>query len=426
VYIYIEAKEVEMMVRMKSATPILVAALFTPMPSYAIDLVGSFIAAKAVDPGYQAAKADKSATTSQAISGRLSYLPNYLYTRQQLPTLASPNLTQSITQPIFNATLAAQVGQGGPTMVLAGSTFQTRTNELAQKTLNAVNQIVLATEAIKANESQINSLESQYKGAQRKYDLGQGTVTDLLDVQVKFEQAKANDLTLKANLKGAKDQFFQITGQYPSHNDFILPNKHESFKVEPLEALLEKVDKQNPGIISARSTESISKYDIAKAAGAVLPTVSYVLQKTNYNSVQSNNNGISISIPIDANSYADNYTAYAKSQASSSNRLQTETQTKVEAQKLYALVEAGLESLKIKWKAMDTARLSVTANQKSYEAGVKSTTDVLIAIQTLYQTRNEYAQAATNQASNYMNLLLVAAENPDEVVQKTQLFLFRK
>jgi protease secretion system outer membrane protein len=410
----------------KTVISLAVATMMAPLPTYAIDLVGSFTAAQDADPAYQAAKADKKATTSQAISGRLSYLPNYTYTRQQLPTFTSPNMTQSINQPIFNAALAAQVGAGGPTMTLAGSTFQTKTNELATKTLNAVNQIVLATEAIKANDGQINALESQYKGAQRKYELGQGTITDLLDVQVKFEQAKANDLTLKANLKGAKDQFLQITGMYPDHNDFILPNKHENFQVEPLAAILDKVDKQNPGIISARATESISKYDIAKAAGAVLPTVSYVLQKTNYNSVQSNNNGIAISIPIDANSYADNYTAYAKSQASSSNRLQTETQTKVEAQKLHALVEAGLESLKIKWKAMDTARLSVTANQKSYEAGVKSTTDVLIAIQTLYQTRNEYAQAATNQASNYMNLLLVAAENPDEVVQKTQLFLFRK
>lgn len=403
-----------------------VAALFAPLPSFAVDLVGSFLAAQEADPAYQAAKADKKATTSQAVSGRLSYLPNYMYTRQQLPTFTSPNMTQTVNQPIFNATLAAQVGAGGPTMTLAGSTFQTKTNELATKTLAAVNQIVLATEAIKANESQINALENQYKGAQRKNELGQGTITDLLDVQVKFEQAKANDLTLKANLKGAKDQFFAITGIYPDHNDFILPNKHESFKLDPLEALLDRVDKENPNIISARATESIAKYDIAKAAGAVLPTVSYVLQKTNYNSVQSNNNGIAISIPIDANSYADSYTAYAKSQASSSNRLQAETQAKVEAQKLHALVEAGLESLKIKWKAMDTARLSVTANQKSYEAGVKSTTDVLIAIQTLYQARNEYAQAATNQASNYMNLLLVAAENPDEVVQKTQLFLFRK
>jgi protease secretion system outer membrane protein len=412
--------------KLKTAMPLMVATLFAPLPAYSMDLVGSFMAAKDADPGYQAAKADKNATTSQAISGRLSYLPNYMYTRQQLPTLASPNLTQTLTQPIFNASLAAQVGQGGPTMVLAGSNFQSKTNELAQKTLNAVNQIVLSIEAIKANDSQINSLESQYKGAQRKYELGQGTVTDLLDVQVKFEQAKANDLTLKANLKGARDQFMAITGHYPESNDFILPNKHEDFKVDPLDVILAKVEKENPSNISARANESIAKYDIAKATGSVLPTVSYVLQKTNYNNVVSNNNGIAISIPIDANSYADTYTSYAKAQASSSNRLQTETQTKVEAQKLHALVEAGLESLKIKWKAMDTARLSVTANQKSYEAGVKSTTDVLIAIQTLYQARNEYAQAATNQASNLMNLLLVAAENPDEVVQKTQLFLFRK
>jgi len=410
----------------KTIISLAAAALFAPLPSYAVDLVGSFIAAQDADPSYQAAKADKKATTSQGVSGRLSYLPNYLYTRQQLPTFTSPNITQSITQPIFNATAAAQVAQGGPTITLANSTFQSKTIDLAQKTLNAVNQIVLATEAIKANDSQIAALESQYKGAERKYELGQGTVTDMLDVQVKFEQAKANDLTLKANLKGAKDQFFAITGIYPERSDFILPSKHEDFKLESLQAILNKVDKENPAIISARANETIAKYDIAKAAGAVLPTVSYVAQKTNYNGVQSNNNGIAISIPIDANSYVDNYTAYAKSQASSSNREQAETQAKVEAQRLHALVEAGLESLKIKWKAMDTARLSVTANQKSYEAGVKSTTDVLIAIQTLYQARNEYAQAATNQASNYMNLLLVAAENPDEVVQKTQLFLFRK
>jgi outer membrane protein TolC len=410
----------------KTIISLAVLALCAPISSYAVDLTGAFIAAQNADPAYQAAKADKKATTSQAISGRLSYLPNYMYTRQQLPTLVSPNLTQSVTQPIFNAALAAQVGAGGPTMTLAGSTFQSKTNELAIKTLNAVNQIVLATEAIKANEGQINALESQYKGAKRKFDLGQGTITDLLDVQVKFEQAKANDLMLRASLKGANDQFFAITGIYPTQNSFILPNKHENFTVEPLQAILDRVQKANPNIVSARATESIAKFDIAKAAGAVLPTVSYVFQRTNYNSVESFNNGLAISIPIDANSYADNYTAYAKSQASSSNRLQTETQTKVEAQKLHALVEAGLQSLKIKWQAVDTARQSVTANQKSYEAGVKSTTDVLIAIQTLFQTRNEYAQAATNQASNYMNLLLVAAENPDEAVQKTQLFLFRK
>jgi outer membrane protein TolC len=176
----------------------------------------------------------------------------------------------------------------------------------------------------------------------------------------------------------------------------------------------------------AKANESIAKYEVAKVSGTFLPTVSYVWQKTNYNAVNSTNNGLSLSIPIDANSYINTYGTYAKAQQSSSQRLATETQTKVEAQRLYALIEAGQESLKIKWKAMDTARLSVVANQKSYEAGVKSTTDVLIAIQTLYQARNDYALSATNQATNYLNLLLVAAEEPDNAIAQTQAFLFRK
>jgi outer membrane protein TolC len=49
--------------------------------------------------------------------------------------------------------------------------------------VNAINQIVVSTEAIKANAGQIDALESQYTGAKRKFELGQGTVTDLLDVE---------------------------------------------------------------------------------------------------------------------------------------------------------------------------------------------------------------------------------------------------
>ena len=74
---------------------------------------------------------------------------------------------------------------------------------------------------------------------------------------------------------------------------------------------------------------------------------------------------------------------------------------------------------------MDTAKQSVTANQKSYEAGVKSTTDVLIAIQTLFQARNDYAQAVTNQASNLLNILLLSGNDLNNAVFQVEKFLFK-
>ena len=393
----------------------------------AIDLSGAFEAAKNNDPKYQAAKAEKDANNADSIASRTAYLPSATWAQSQPSTLTYSQKTTVLNQPIFDAAKAATVAQGGAQSVYADANFATQSIDLAGRTLTVVQQIIVATEAIKANDTTIKALESQYNGAKRKYELGQGTVTDMLDVQVKFEQAKANHLTLKANLKGAQDQFFAITGSYPTANDFVLPHKHETAKLESLDSILSRVDSDNPSIIAAIANEKIAKLDIAKASGAVLPSVSYTWQRiSQINYPTSNNNGLTVTIPLNAGAYVNTYASYAKAQQSSDNRLATQVETKTQAQNLYAQVEAGFESLKIRNQAIDTARLSVTANQKSYEAGVKSTTDVLLSIQNLAQTRNDYAQAATQQALNYMNLLLVAAEDPDRAVEQTQAFLFRK
>jgi protease secretion system outer membrane protein len=410
----------------KRLLPLMLAALIAPSGAYAIDMTTAFALAKRNDPKFQAAKAEMEATKSQAVRDWASYAPTYTWSQQQLPTLSTTSTTQSVNQPLFDLAKASTVLQGSSRNTLATAGFDVQSQDLANRTVNVINQIVLATEAIKANAGQIDALESQYKGAKRKFELGQGTVTDLLDVEVKFQQAKANDLTLRANLKGARDQFAAIVGERPADTDFTLPNQHETFKVDLLDEILARAEKSNPNVVVAKANERIAKLDITKVGSAAAPTVGYTYSKTQRNDFTTENNGLTISIPIDIASYINTYTAVAKSKQSSSIRLQTETQIKVEAQRLFELIQAGQESLKIKGQAVDTARKSVVANQKSYEAGVKSTTDVLIAIQTLYQTRNEYAQAATQQASQLLNLLLVGAEDADNAVMRTQAFLFRK
>ena len=402
-------------------------AIFTQSSAHAIDLIGAFERAKNGDPKYQAAKAEKDANVANSISSRSAYLPGLTWGQSQPSTINYSQKTTVISQPIFDASKGASVLQGGAQNTYANANFNNQSIELAQRTVGAVQQIVVATEAIKANDSSIAAYDFQYKGAQRKLELGQGTVTDLLDVQVRFEQAKANHLTLQANLKAAQDQFFAITGEYPTKNDFILPHQHKTVKLEPIDAVLGKVDAENTAIIAAVANEQIAKLDILKTSAAALPTVSYTWQ--NISSVglpTSNNNGVTIIIPLNAAAYINTYASTAKARQSSENRLATQVQAKTQAQNLHAQVEAGFESLKIRNQAVNTARLSVEANQKSYEAGVKSTTDVLISIQSLAQARNDYAQSATQIASNYLSLLLVAAEVPDDAVAKTQAFLFRK
>lgn len=401
-------------------------ALFSAS-SFAVDLAGAFQLAKNNDPKYQGSKNEKIANNADSLAGRLGYLPSLSWNQSQPSTINYSQKTTGMSQPIFDATKLSAVAQGGPRNTFASANFNNQTIDLAKRTMTAVQQIVVANEAIRTNDTSITALEAQYQGAKRKYELGQGTVTDMLDVQVKFEQAKANALTVNANLKAAQDQFNALTGEYPAKTDFLLPNKHESVKLQPLDEILSKLDEENTEIIAAKAKERISHLGVVTASAAVLPTVSYTWQRISaVGQPESNNNGLTVTIPLNAASYVRTYSAVATARASSDNRLATEVQTKTQAQGLYAQVEAGFQSLKIRNQAMDTARLSLTANQKSYEAGVKTTTDVLLAIQNLAQTRNDYAQAATQQALNYMNLLLVGAEDPDLAVSKTQAFLFRK
>lgn len=396
------------------------------LPVMAIDFETAFHKAKNNDPKFQAAKYEKDATSGQSVRDWSSYSPTFTYNQSQLPTLSVTSTTQTVSQPLFDAVKGASLLQANPRKKISDASYLVQTHDLALRLFNAMSQIIQTNEAIKANESRLAALESQYKSAKRKFELGQGTITDQLDVQVKYEQAKADDFTLSANLKSARDAFRAIVGEDPSSSDFILPNKHEIFNIGLLDEILARVEKMNPSVLVAKGNERVAKLDVVKASGAVLPTIAYTYQKTVYTNFNSENNGLSITIPLDVGSYIGTYIAHAKSKQSSSTRLEIEVKTKVEAERFYQQIDAGQQSLKIKGNAMDIARQSVIANQKSYDAGVKSTTDVLIAIQTLFQARNEYAISAIQLAGNLLNLLLIGAEDPDEAVKRTQTFLFRK
>ena len=114
----------------------------------------------------------------------------------------------------------------------------------------------------------------------------------------------------------------------------------------------------------------------------------------------------------------------AKAGQLTNQRIDAEVKAKVELEKLYSLIEAGQESIKIKKQAILAAEKSVKANQVSYEAGVRTLTDVLNSIQTQFQAMNDYSQAVTGVSENILNFYLLEGYDTEEAVAKTQLFLF--
>jgi protease secretion system outer membrane protein len=102
----------------------------------------------------------------------------------------------------------------------------------------------------------------------------------------------------------------------------------------------------------------------------------------------------------------------------------TEVHTRLEVQRLWALVDAGRAEVAIRLDAIKSAELSVEANEKSFRGGVRSKIDVLNSIQTSFQVQQDYVTSVLTLADNYLNLLLQAAVPANEAIASVQTILF--
>lgn len=248
--------------------------------------------------------------------------------------------------------------------------------------------------------------------------MGDSTFTDLRDVEVKFNTAKADELSLQVQKKVAAGQIAMITGSPPDNADFILPVIQGKHQVPDMGDIVEKVRKMNAAINVTRENANVAKYNIAKQVGQAILSVYYTNLKTQYISLTTTNNGITVNFPITIGGYVQTYASVKQYSMADSQRMDVEVKTELEAERLASVSQDGLQVLDIKKAAVDSAKLSVKANQKSFSAGVRSTTDVLKCIKILQQEKNDYATAVTQQAENYLNLLLIQANNPTDAIKQ--------
>jgi protease secretion system outer membrane protein len=111
---------------------------------------------------------------------------------------------------------------------------------------------------------------------------------------------------------------------------------------------------------------------------------------------------------------------------SKETRRDTEEKARVDVEKLVAQIGTSFESINIQLDAIKAAELSVEANVKSYEGGVRSAVDVLNATQTVFQVKSEYVTAVTSQAENLLALMNLTTTIPDDALRASYKYLFTK
>jgi outer membrane protein TolC len=412
----------------QKAYALLMAAVTVSAAAVAQNLPQDFEKALAFDPTFQSAKADFEVGQRNVKQARSVFFPEANFNTQRLASDTASRTTFTITQPLLDAQRWMTLGQAAPQQLLAEVNLQGKRQDLAVRLLKAANAIILANESIRLNTAKMESLDQQAQAASQKLRLGQGTVTDLRDIEVKVSQAKAQQLSFKTQLQNALKAYEAITGVLPLANAFELPTTHGNYGLRPLQDYTQVALQSGPNVLAARYNIEIAEFEVKKIKASFLPAVSaqYSYSKTTGAAVTNSYVGIGLSVPLKAGTLYGMDAAQATVVKAQETLRETESKVRLESDRLVSLVTSGMEALRIQREAIAAAELSVDANRQSYQGGVRTAVDVINAIQTAFQVKSEYYTLATTQSENILGLILLAATEPQDAVNETYRYLFSK
>jgi len=408
-------------------------------PARALDLRQAYGAALAQDAQFQAAIKDRQAGELSREIGRAALLPQVQWTysssNNQLQRTSIDNAGRPITdnpdyrsasnvislrQPIVNLEALARYRQGLAQSDQTLAVFDSQTNALAIRLMEAYANVLLATEQVALIEAESAAYQELMKANEALWKKGEGTRTDAIETRSRFLVSQAQLAEARGTLDTARRQLEGVVGA-----DFRgaiaamsgLPRQFRPQKLDPssVEAWQDLAVQGSPDIRALRHALEVARQDMERARAGHMPRVDLVaslsrtLSETTMTINQRMRNesaGVQVTVPIYSGGAVDAATRQAsanheKALAQLEARI---NEVMVDLRKHFNLLVSGAAKIEAFEEAIDSAERQVVAMRKSIAGGQRVNADLLNAIQQLRVVRRDQAQARYAYLNSWLRL----------------------
>lgn len=410
-------------------------SLLQVAPSSAMGLIEAYEAALQNDPTYRAAVHENDAGQQYKVLGRANLLPSVsasYATSKNRADITSPNILGQTTtthpeytstssvlqlrQPLINLDGLARYQQGIAQSNYSDAVFSTKRQDLVLRLVSAYADAKFAEDRLALAQIQRDTFAEQKVVNERMFQKGEGTRTDMLETQAKFDLAEAQLIEARDAVTAARNTLAAIVGAEVTKLDQL----SENFRVKPMQPSSFDDWKtialgQNAELVAQRYAVEAAQSEISKNRAGHAPRLDFVASysKGESESITTRNQdstvrtlGVQLNIPL----YSGGSVSAATSQAVSNHEraksdLDAKTkQVLVELRKQYDQSLSSAARIDALVKSVDSARLLVKATQQSVKGGVRINLDVLNAQQQLYTAQRDLAQARYNYLLSYLRL----------------------
>lgn len=368
------------------------------VPAQAQTFTQALSAALSADAQYTAAMAGISNRRLQSREVGMAYYPsaNLSYSQGDIGGSARGTTTISVTQPVASYDRWLALQQSNPLLAQAEAETRQARSELSLRVFRAMSDIVRSRESIRAIEVQLRGLNEQLQRARRMRELGQGTITEVIDFEVRLAVAEANLASLLNTQQAAVRALVLVSGLVAQPDavnlDDTVPGNWQPAVDEASYAEMARAG--STAVLQAREALRLQEIAGKRVRARYLPELYAGSSYTSGPSGSSTGNlrvGITLSVPVSAGSWFDDQRAANDLIRARENLRFAQENATNEAIRLWRGVESLKAELAIRERAVDAARLALEANIRSYQGGIKSNIDVVTSYQTLADAQTALA-----------------------------------
>lgn len=395
-------------------------------PALAGSLLRDFDRARQFDPSYATALTeDESARLSARVAG-MAYYPRAQFSATQLDNESAPRQTFSVSQPVIDVSRWYLRQEAEPRRRAAEATLRARTQQLAIEVYRSVGDYVGQREKLTLSRATIATLQDEVRSAEQRFERGVGTITDVYDTRLRLAEARAGQLATQAALEAAKRQYAAMIGTPPEPEAYQLRAVAVPVGVPEVETLIAHALADNPQVEAARIAIELSDLNRRRTRAEYLPSLNARMQRSWSDGAQRSSSGLILSfdLPLDAGRVFQGRSVELDGLRARQQARATEQDVVLDIQRLHSAFHTAQTRLATLREAIAAAELSVDANERSFQGGVRTKIDVINAILALDRARANEIEALIEFGEIWLSLQLRAAVDFVDALQRIESHFF--
>ena len=340
-------------------------------------------------------------------SSKATYLNEHRQNQTDDRNYSSYGSSLTLQQPLLDYEAYAAYRKGVAQALFADENFRGKSQELLVRVLENYTKALFAQDQIDIALAKKKAFEQQFQQNEQMFRQGEGTRTDILEAESRYELATAEEIEARNEQDASLRELGALVGVPTIDIADLAPleQNFQTFTLQPAnyDTWHEMAVANNPNLASQRQALEVARHEVERNRAGHLPKVSaYATVRQNesesgntYNQrYDTNTIGIEVNVPLYAGGGVSASTRQAsRAMEQAEYELDGKTrETLIELRRQFSACQSGVSKLRAYQKALTSAEALVVSTKQSILGGERVNLDALNAEQQLFTTRRDLAQ----------------------------------